>query len=514
MSTRTATRRARTHLAGPRAVDPNPRILAWHHLALMAFVAVWGFGNVVSNFANQGLAVIFSWLSIMVVYFLPYALMVGEMGATFPEAKAGVASWIRSTLGSGWAYLCGWTYWVVQIPYLAQKPQTLLIGLGWAAEGKSGAINSFPVWAVQLVGLAIFFGFAWLATRGIRAVKLLGTVAGLASLVMGGLYILLMFAAPVIREAQIAAPRLTSWSTYVPDFDLGYFTTIAMLLFAVGGAEKISPYVSNMQDKQRGFSQGLVFMALLVVGSALLGSLALGMMFDISHMDATMLADFKANGQYLAFQKLGSYYGVGNAFLVLYAVANLLAQSAVLLISIDAPLRLLLCDADERYIPARLRQVNQHGAPVNGYRLTALLVALISLLPAIGAKTLNELFSNLLDLNAVVMPMRYLFVFAAYIALRKLATQTSRRSEYRLVENDAVAVGLGVWCFAFTVVACLLGMIPAHLSVGSAGWWGKLALNVITPLALVSLGLILPLIAERQLGLNRRARRRPGDTLH
>ena len=36
--------------------------LRWYNLALMAFVSVWGFGNVVNNFANQGLKVIVSWV--------------------------------------------------------------------------------------------------------------------------------------------------------------------------------------------------------------------------------------------------------------------------------------------------------------------------------------------------------------------------------------------------------------------------------------------------------------------
>ena len=38
--------------------------LRWYNLALMAFVSVWGFGNVVNNFANQGLKVIVSWVLI------------------------------------------------------------------------------------------------------------------------------------------------------------------------------------------------------------------------------------------------------------------------------------------------------------------------------------------------------------------------------------------------------------------------------------------------------------------
>ena len=55
--------------------------LRWYNLALMAFVSVWGFGNVVNNFANQGLKVIVSWVLIIGLYFVPYALMVGELGS-------------------------------------------------------------------------------------------------------------------------------------------------------------------------------------------------------------------------------------------------------------------------------------------------------------------------------------------------------------------------------------------------------------------------------------------------
>ena len=39
---------------------------------------------------------------------------------------------------------------------------------------------------------------------------------------------------------------MTSIKTYIPKFDFAYFTTIAMLVFSVGGAEKISPYVNNI----------------------------------------------------------------------------------------------------------------------------------------------------------------------------------------------------------------------------------------------------------------------------
>ncbi|EFA6838664.1 transporter [Escherichia coli] len=46
--------------------------LRWYNIALMSFITVWGFGNVVNNYANQGLVVVFSWVFIFALYFTPY----------------------------------------------------------------------------------------------------------------------------------------------------------------------------------------------------------------------------------------------------------------------------------------------------------------------------------------------------------------------------------------------------------------------------------------------------------
>ncbi len=87
----------------------------------------------------------------------------------------------------------------------------------------------------------------------------------------------------------------------------------------------------------------------MVAVCAILGSLAMGMMFDSRNIPD----DLMTNGQYYAFQKLGEYYNMrdinGD-----YAIANTLGQVAALVFSIDAPLKVLLGDADSKYIPASL----------------------------------------------------------------------------------------------------------------------------------------------------------------
>lgn len=54
----------------------------------------------------------------------------------------------------------------------------------------------------------------------------------------------------------------------------------------------------------------------------------------------------------------------------------------------------------------------------------------------------------IIKLNSICMPLRYLWVFAAYIALKKAGDKFP--AEYRLVKGRTLGMVLGGWCFALT----------------------------------------------------------------
>ena len=468
------------------------RNLTWNNIALMGFVIVWGFGNVVNNFANQGLTVVFSWIFMIALYFVPYALMVGELGSAFKDSQGGVSSWIKETTTPMLAFLAGWTYWVVHIPYLAQKPQSLLIAFSWALS-PSGEYATLlkqlnPI-ILQSIVLAIFLVFLYVATKGLKILKVVGNIAGTSMFVMSLLYIVLGLAAPAIT-GEVATPDITV-SSFVPKFDFAYLTTLSMLVFAVGGAEKISPYVNNTKEPSKNFPKGMLVLAGMVAVCAILGSVAMGMMFNANAIPE----DLMMNGQYYAFQLLGEHYGLGNIFVIIYGLANAAAQLSALVFSIDAPLRVLLGEADERFIPKALTKTNKNGVLVNGYIMTAILVSTLIIVPALGIGNTNELFNWLLQLNSVVMPMRYLWVFVAYMGLKKAANKFS--TEYKFIKNPKIGFLMGLWCFAFTTFACVMGMFPTNVGAFSGEWIFRVALNVMTPIILMGLGLILPMIAKK-----------------
>ena len=465
--------------------------ISWLTLAFMAFSTVWGFGNITNGFVYfNGPQVIFSWIFMFVLYFIPYALMVGELGSAFKNEGGGVSSWLHQTTNAKLAYYAGWTYWACHITYIASKGSGFLKALSWAIFRNAETYDSFPTRYIQLATFCILLLGCYIASLGLNPLKKLLTAAGTCTFVMSLLYIVMMFAAPAINPTAEYVHANLSFSSLIPNFNVTYFTSLSILVFAVGGCEKISPYVNKVENPSKGFPRGMIALAVMVVTCAILGTLAMSRMFDpaVINASAESFNAYVANSSYWAFQKLGQYYHVGDLFMIIYALCNVISQLAVLILSIDAPLRMLLDNEHtKQFIPQALHKVNAHGVHSNGIKMVAVLSGSIilaqSFVPGAAA-----VLRQLTKLNSVCMPMRYLWVFAAYIALRN--AYDTIPAEYRFVKNQAVAKFFGGWCFAVTAVCCVLGMYDKDPFT--------FALNVITPVVLTVLGFILPALAKRE----------------
>ena len=357
--------------------NADSKKIQWYTLAFMAFSGVWGFANVINGYSEYGgLQAVASWIIIFALYFIRYALMVGELGSSFKECGGGVSSWINETIGPKLAYYTGWTYWIVHMPYISQKPNSFLIAASWAIF-QDKRISNMNITILQLICLAIFIISMYIASKGINLLKKISTIAGASMFIMSMLFILLMITAPYITNADLYSINW-SWNTFVPKFDLSFFTSISILVFAVGGCEKISPYVNEMKDPARGFSKGMIALAFMVAVTAILGTISLGLMIDPNNVPK----DLMTNGAYYAFQKLGEYYHLGNLFVIAFAITNMMCQLAVLIISIDAPLRMLLDSGDRQYIPDALFKKNKNNVYINGYILIFILVSILIIVPA------------------------------------------------------------------------------------------------------------------------------------
>ena len=410
--------------------------ILWYTLAFMAFSTVWSMGNIINGYSEYGgLRAIISWVLIFVLYFIPYSLMVGELGSTFKDAGGGVSSWINGTIGKKIAYYAGWTYWIVHMPYISQKPSRILISFSWLIF-QDKRISSANMYLLTIAALVIFLIILYLSTRGVSFVKKVAAVAGSSMFIMSLLYILMAITAPYITGAKVIQ---TNWtlSNFLPTFDVKFFTSLSILVFAVGGCEKISPYVNKMKNPSEDFPRGMISLVIMVCVTAILGTFALSLMFDTNNIPK----DLMTNGAYYAFSKLGEYYGVGNLFMILYALVDFAGQISIMVISIDAPLRILLESTTDEFIPKTLFKKNKHGAYVNGQILIGIIVSILIIIPIFGIKEVDELVRWLVKLNSVCMPLRYLWVFVAYMALKKHIDKFS--ADYMLTKNKTLGIILG-----------------------------------------------------------------------
>ena len=81
-----------------------------------------------------------------------------------------------------------------------------------------------------------------------------------------------------------------------------------------------------------------------------------------------------------------------------------------------------------------------------------------------------------------------MWVFVAYFALRYGKEELDRH--YRFTKNRGVGLFFGAWCFLVVLVCSVMGMYSPDAFT--------MFLNIITPVVMVLLGLIFPIIRRKQ----------------
>lgn len=320
--------------------------------------------------------------------------------------------------------------------------------------------------------------------------EVLSIIGGGLMFLMTILFVVLAIFGLVKSGGHMATQPIT-WSTFIPKFDLKYWSTVGLLIYAVNGCELVAPYVTRMKKPQKQFPKAMWALAIMTAFLTIFGSFALGIYFDAYHLPN----DLKMNGSYYAFSALGKQLGVGNLLMTIYAWTAVFYMCALLAVLLDAMTRMLISDTGSRYMPHFLRKTNAEGTPINGYILTCVLAGFIMLL-GIFLPKMNDVFNWLLNLNGIISPGVTCWIFYAFCRVRKNAAQFP--SAYTYIKNDTLAYLVGLALLIVTAVATVLGILPQDVVMFSNLWWYELIINVVAVVVLIGLGAILPYIRKRE----------------
>lgn len=466
------------------------KTITWPVLTLMALCTVIGLDDIMYNFQNQGMPVITSWIIMCLLYVTPYSLMVGQLGSTFSEEGGGLSSWVRGTDGEFLGYFTAWTYWAASIPYAVDSANEIIVDLGWALTGSKGFQDKIPTTMFAALTFVVFIVFIIVEHHFANSMEFLSSIGGGLMVIMTVLFVFLAFVGLAKSGGHMATQPFT-WHTIIPKFDLHYWSTVGMLIYAMNGCELVAPYVTKMKKPKSDFPKAMITLAIMTAFLTILGSFALGIYFDAYHIPN----DLKMNGAYYVFDMVGKQFGMGKFLLYLWAWTSLLFNCALVAVLLDAMTRMLISDTGDKYIPKFLRKKDKNGLPINGYILTVALSSFIMIL-GIFLPDMNDIFNWLLNLNSIISPGVTCWIFYSFMRVRKNSKKYP--SKYVYIKNDKLAWLVGLALLVVTAVATILGFAPQDVKQGSGLWWYELIINIVAVIVLIGLGAILPGIRRRE----------------
>ena len=257
------------------ALNPDKKYISWQTLFLMALCTVIGLDDIMYNFQNQGMSVIFSWIVMVIFYVIPYSLMVGQLGSVFNKEGGGLSSWGRGTDGEFLGYFTAWTYWAASIPYAVDSANEVIVDIGWALTGSEKFQDKIPNSLFALLTFVTFIVFIIVEHHFSNSMEFLSTIGGGLMVIMTILFVLLAFVGLAKSGGHMATTNFT-WTDIFPKFDWHYFSTIAMLIYAMNVAELVAPYETKMKKPQYKFPKAMISLAIMTAFLTIFGSFALG----------------------------------------------------------------------------------------------------------------------------------------------------------------------------------------------------------------------------------------------
>lgn len=466
------------------------KAITWPVLTLMALCTVIGLDDIMYNFQNQGMPVITSWIIMCVLYVTPYSLMVGQLGSTFSSEGGGLSSWVRGTDGEFLGYFTAWTYWAASIPYAVDSANEIIVDLGWALTGSKTFQDKIPTTMFAALTFVVFIVFIIVEHHFANSMEFLSSIGGGLMVIMTVLFVFLAFVGLAKSGGHMATQPFT-WHTIIPNFDLHYWSTVGMLIYAMNGCELVAPYVTKMKRPKSDFPKAMIALAIMTAFLTILGSFALGIYFDAYHIPN----DLKMNGAYYVFDMVGHQFGMGKLLLYIWAWTSFFFNCALVAVLLDAMTRMLISDTGDKYMPKFLRKKDKNGLPINGYILTVALSSFIMIL-GIFLPDMNDIFNWLLNLNSIVSPGVTCWIFYSFMRVRKNSAKYP--SKYTYIKNDKLAWLVGLALLVVTAVATILGFAPQDVKQGSGLWWYELIINIVAVIVLIGLSAILPGIRRRE----------------
>lgn len=213
--------------------------------------------------AAGGPSVVFWWVFLGFVFFIPNAMICAELGCTFPE-QGGIYAWVRDAYGQRWGARTSWYYWIniavwlpsIYILFAAIFAQLFMPGLSlWAQVVIAIAIT----WLTVVVNILALNIGKWVPNIGAMFKLVIFTV-----LILGGVNY-------ALKEGSATAFTLVSMTPSLSDAP----SFFGVILYGMLGFELVSASSEDMKNPKRDIPMATFLSGLIIIVAYTVASIAI-----------------------------------------------------------------------------------------------------------------------------------------------------------------------------------------------------------------------------------------------
>jgi glutamate:GABA antiporter len=425
-------------------------------------VAVIGL-NALGAFASNGTQA-FTWLVISAVtFFLPYGLLVAELGSTFPQ-EGGLYAWCKLAGGRLYAAFAATLYWIT-VPLLIGGSTTVIMiaafKIFWfgSATYLFGGNLGTDVLVELVLALLFIWGITFGAIMSLHRGKWISTVGFFVKLAL--LAIFLVLAGVYVVSSSGKGAHIAVADLVPANWGLILSSILPLLVVLWLGAEMQNSAAEEMTNAQRDVPRAILRACIIVV--------VLYSLFLLGILIALPKNQLSAVGSFLdAFQTVNSVLPAPLATVLGWLVAlgfamSLFASGATLLIAVS---RTYAIAALDRAAPLRVGRFSRtYGTPIAAAVLSGMVatvtVVVSMLLAAYGSASIETLFVQVLSVAISTALLAYLLMFPTFLILRYRYPDVPR--VYRVPGGLVGAWIVTLLPMLYVGIACYFLLIPSEV---------------------------------------------------
>ena len=387
--------------------------------------------------AVYGFSVVFYYIAIALLFFVPSALVAAELATAWPET-GGIYIWVREAFGKQVGFITIWLQWFYNVCWYPTIMSLVAATLAYIIDPQ---LVDNKLYMLTVI-MAVYWGATLVNCFGMRASGALSTFAAIIGTIVPMLFISILGLIWVLMGEPIHVEFTTK--ALLPDLsNINSTVLLTAMLYSLVGIELSAAHAGEVKNPQRDYPKAVVWSGLIILVTMIFGSLAIAIVVPP--------------------QELNIVSGLLQAFDIFFKAFHLswLMPIVAILIIFGAiggaaawmlgPSKGLLIASRDGSLPASFGKVNAHHAPVKVLMFQGIVFTLLCsvylLMP-----TVSSAFWLLSNVTSILSLIVYVVMFSAALYLRYKHPNVKRA--FRVPGGN-----WGMW------LVCLCGLISCVFTI-------------------------------------------------